>query len=310
MERDLFHFHFIAQQTLQELVDRQCFTLDMIAAVHCKFNQLFDESDRNFEQVYKHLHAFFDITEEKLIGMNNRLTEAEKNIDLLNWHATLTIRRNYSGVKYAELKDIEKMVYLTRDFFEVTKGNWSDQNFLLLESAIEHLQLSGSMNLLQFFSGFDRHLVEELLKPVGIGNIDEIGFDSLFMLKVLLQEYDLAGASLDQAPFTYQEAFFKNHLSIRDLIFDLLSELSVLQELTRPVEEEKVVYEVVLHQFSDADLRIDIVREIKYHTGLSLETCRSMVKNVPTSVIRYDSYEEAQQLKSKLEQHQCVIEIV
>ncbi|WP_248924003.1 ribosomal protein L7/L12 [Paenibacillus hamazuiensis] len=314
MEEDIFHFQYIAQQTLQELADRQCLTLDVIAAVHNKFNLLFLENDKKFEQVYTHLHAFFDYTEKNITNLNSRLIKAEKNIDLLNWHATLSVKK-YSGINYIDLKDIEKIVCLTKDFFEITKGDWDTQNLLLLEDSMQRLQLEGSMNLMQFITELfsDRKLVNHLIEPIGgLSAQEDVYFDfNIFnMISELSRTVEPLGFSTDSLDKYQEICRFDKPISIRNLIYELLTELRIVQELILSSSgDNKVVYEVFLKQIENLDFRIDIVREIKQSTRLPLEVCRSIVKNIPSKVCTLESYEEAQELKSRLEQLRCRVEI-
>lgn len=315
MEKDIFHFQYIAQKMLQELADRQCLTLDIVAAVHNKLNLLIQEADAKFEQIYKHLHAFFEDTQIKLLNINNRIDKVEKKIDLLHWQGTIK-RRNYLGTDYAHLTDVEKIVCITSDFFNMTSGEWEDQDLLILETAMDQLGMSGVITFKTFIKDIhlNNGLIHQLKEHFHEYEIQEhLSFQS-HLLEVI---HEVTQVKLvNQSSFMLEDFLkdtytvdFNKPVSVRNIVYELLTGLCIIKELRTNTEAEENYYEVYLHQFENPDLRIDIVRELRLITRLPLEECRAIVKNTPTRVYVYESYEEAMELKGLLEKHHCKVEI-
>jgi ribosomal protein L7/L12 len=314
MQRDIFHFQYIAQKTLQELADQQCFTLDLVAAVHNKLNLLIREADKKFEIVYHHLHAFFDDTEGKLLHIHDRLDRLEKNVDILYWQATIEYRQ-YHGKPYVELTDIEKMVCLTSDFFSITKGKWLDQDLLLLEVMFKRLKLPEVITLYQFFYDLSNHpsLAQHLLEVSMIDEKEEIQLPELPVIAAIQQ---VAFTNPSQHPFEgikqmlIQKAMLslETPISVRNLVFELINGLEAARELGTIMNIE-TSYTVVLNQIKHRDTILDVVRELRTKTKLPLDECKVIARSTPSRVITYQTYEEAQILKHLLEKHGCEVEI-
>jgi hypothetical protein len=65
----------------------------------------------------------------------------EKNVNLLNWQNSIEYQM-WDGVEYSELDDVSKIVCLTRDFYNITKGKWNTSDLLLLKTAMSTVGIS------------------------------------------------------------------------------------------------------------------------------------------------------------------------
>ena len=73
--------------------------------------------------------------------LETRLNRVEQNVNLLKWQSSIEYQK-YNGVEYQYLDDATKIVCLARDFFELTKGEWSEDDLLSLKKAMATIGLN------------------------------------------------------------------------------------------------------------------------------------------------------------------------
>ena len=132
---------YASQQCLQKLAEQNLMTFDLITAVNNKLNASLIKVDAEFNKVYAVLVKFFKQNKSELVRLETRLEKVEKNINLLNWQNSIEYQE-FDGVEYAELDPISKIVCLTKDFYDITQGNWSTSDLLLLKTAMSTIELN------------------------------------------------------------------------------------------------------------------------------------------------------------------------
>ncbi len=71
--------------------------------------------------------------------------------------------------------------------------------------------------------------------------------------------------------------------------------------------EEQTEFNVVLASFGDK--KINVIKEVRAITGLGLKEAKELVEGVPAAVKEGVSKEEAEQIKSKLEEAGATVEL-
>lgn len=141
IDRNLYKSQYASQQTLQKLAEQNLMSFELITAVNNKLNSSIIEVENEINNIYGTLVTFFKQTKSDLIQLESRVERLEKNVNLLNWVNTIEYQM-WNGVEYPELDDVEKIVCLAKDFYEITKGDWNTSDLLLLKSAIAEIGLS------------------------------------------------------------------------------------------------------------------------------------------------------------------------
>lgn len=126
---------YAAQQTLQRLAEQNLMRFDLITAVNNKLNASVVAIEGEINEVYATLAAFFKQSRSDVIQLENRVERLERNVNLLNWQNSIEYQM-FDGVEYADLDDTTKIVCLVRDFYDITKGDWTTSDLLLLKTAM------------------------------------------------------------------------------------------------------------------------------------------------------------------------------
>lgn len=140
IDNSLAKAQYTSQQTLQKLAEQNLMSFELITAVNNKLNASLIEMDAEINNIYKTLVNFFKQTQSNIVQLENRVEKLERNVNLLNWQNSIEYQM-WDGVEYSELRDVEKIVRLTRDFYDITKGNWTTSDLLLLKTAMSSIGL-------------------------------------------------------------------------------------------------------------------------------------------------------------------------
>src|SRR5215203_2484945 len=92
-------------------------------------------------------------------------------------------------------------------------------------------------------------------------------------------------------------------------ILDAIKEKSVLEisELVKMFEEEQTEFDVVLQ--SAGDKKIQVIKEVRAATGLGLKEAKALVDEAPNPVKEALSREDAEALKTQLEEAGATVEL-
>lgn len=157
---------YAAQCTLQKLAEENLMTFDLITAVNNKLNasvtavegelnQVYnvitavnnklDASmtavEGELNQVYNALLAFFKQSRSDVLQLGQRVDRLEQNVNLLNWQNSIEYQM-FNGVEYMDLDNTAKIICLVRDFYDITQGQWTTMDLLLLKSAMGTIGIS------------------------------------------------------------------------------------------------------------------------------------------------------------------------
>ncbi len=116
-------------------------TVDLLTAVNNKLNASIDAVNEKFKEQFVILRNFILKTRGDMIGLNVRMDKAEWNVKLLTWQASVEYL-NWNGVEYSDLDDAGKIVCLARDFYDLTGGNWTTSDLLLLKAAMGQIGMA------------------------------------------------------------------------------------------------------------------------------------------------------------------------
>lgn len=169
---------YAAQQTLQRLAEQSLMTFDLIATVNNKLNAAVLDIEGEINEVYSALVTFFKQSRSDMVQMESRVERLEKNVNLLNWQNAIEYQM-FNGMEYADLDDATKIVCLTRDFYNITKGEWTTSDLLLLKTAMSTVDLSPKRS------------------------IDYFGFIKTVAYNSSLSQYLLDGKQISQPPESY-----------------------------------------------------------------------------------------------------------
>lgn len=126
---------YASQRTLQKLAEQNLMSFELIAAVNNKLNASLVSIENEINTIYGTLVTFFKQTKSDIIQLESRVEKLERNVNLLNWQNSIEYQM-WNGVEYTELDDVSKIVCLTRDFYDITKGSWTTSDLLLLKTAM------------------------------------------------------------------------------------------------------------------------------------------------------------------------------
>ncbi len=132
---------YASQVTMQKLAEQNLMTFDLLTAVNNKLNASIDAVNEKFKEQFVILGKFILKTRGDMISLSLRMDKAEWNVKLLNWQASVEYL-TLNGVEYSDLDDTGKIVCLARDFYDLTGGNWTTSDLLLLKAAMGQIGMA------------------------------------------------------------------------------------------------------------------------------------------------------------------------
>ena len=132
---------YASQVTMQKLAEQNLMTVDLLTAVNNKLNASIDAVNEKFKEQFVILGKFILKTRGDMISLSLRMDKVEWNVKLLNWQASVEYL-TLNGVEYSDLDDAGKIVCLARDFYDLTGGNWTTSDLLLLKTAMGQIGMA------------------------------------------------------------------------------------------------------------------------------------------------------------------------
>ena len=132
---------YASQVTMQKLAEQNLMTVDLLTAVNNKLNASIDAVNEKFKEQFMILGKFILKTRGDMISLSLRMDKVEWNVKLLNWQASVEYL-TLNGVEYSDLDDAGKIVCLARDFYDLTGGNWTTSDLLLLKAAMGQIGMA------------------------------------------------------------------------------------------------------------------------------------------------------------------------
>ena len=131
---------YASQQILQKLAEQNLMSFDLLTAVNNKLNASLHAVGEEFQTIYQGLGKFFKYNQNQMVKMELRMEKVERNVKLLTWQSSIEYL-DYEGENYTDMNDTGKIVCLVRDFFDITRGEWSTSDLLLLKAAMSAIEL-------------------------------------------------------------------------------------------------------------------------------------------------------------------------
>ncbi len=141
INRNIKAAQYASQVTMQKLAEQNLMTFDLLTAVNNKLNASIDAVNEKFKEQFVILGKFILKTRGDMISLSLRMDKAEWNVKLLNWQASVEYL-TLNGVEYSDLDDAGKIVCLARDFYDLTGGNWTTSDLLLLKAAMGQIGIA------------------------------------------------------------------------------------------------------------------------------------------------------------------------
>ena len=132
---------YASQVTMQKLAEQNLMTVDLLTAVNNKLNASIDAVNEKCKEQFVILGKFILKNRGDMISLSLRMDKAEWNVKLLNWQASVEYL-TLNGVEYSDLDDAGKIVCLARDFYDLTGGNWTTSDLLLLKAAMGQIGMA------------------------------------------------------------------------------------------------------------------------------------------------------------------------
>ena len=132
---------YASQVTMQKLAEQNLMTVDLLTAVNNKLNASIDAVNEKCKEQFVILGKFILKTRGDMISLSLRMDKVEWNVKLLNWQASVEYL-TLNGVEYSDLDDAGKIVCLARDFYDLTGGNWTTSDLLLLKAAMGQIGMA------------------------------------------------------------------------------------------------------------------------------------------------------------------------
>ena len=141
INRNMRAAQYASQVTMQKLAEQNLMTVDLLTAVNNKLNAPIDAVNEKFKEQFVILEKFILKTRGDMISLSLRMDKVEWNVKLLNWQASVESLK-LNGVEYSDLDDTGKIVCLARDFYDLTGGNWTTSDLLLLKAAMGQIDMA------------------------------------------------------------------------------------------------------------------------------------------------------------------------
>ena len=132
---------YLAQQTLKKLAEQNLLSFDLLVAVNNKLNFHVKQINDEIENIYQGLNKFFKRYQSQMIQIEVRQDKVERNLNLLTWSSSIEYQM-FNDLPYLELDPLSKTVCVARDFYEITKGEWSFSDLILIKSVLLQLSLT------------------------------------------------------------------------------------------------------------------------------------------------------------------------
>lgn len=201
---------YASQVTMQKLAEQNLMTVDLLTAVNNKLNASIDAVNEKFKEQFVILGKFILKTRGDMISLSLRMDKVEWNVKLLNWQASVEYLK-LNGVEYSDLDDAGKIVCLARDFYDLTGGNWTTSDLLLLKTAMGQIGMAPKkeMNIFDTLKTIADTLVlqEKLLNHNGIKPIS----DPSYLISMGTLEKLNALADKDRYVVDVMAANYKSH---------------------------------------------------------------------------------------------------
>lgn len=138
IDRDLASAQYASQQMIQKLAEQNLLTFELITTINNRLSSMLNEVEMELNTVYETLITFFKQAKSNIVQLENRIEKLERSVNLINWLKIIEYQI-IDGKEYSELTKMEKIICLTKDFYDLTEGNWTMNELLLLKATMNDL---------------------------------------------------------------------------------------------------------------------------------------------------------------------------
>lgn len=248
ISNNLIQSQYLAELTLKNLMEEHLVSLDLIYSINRKLNLIRENLSGDINNLYSIIESYMEST-------NKRINNLEANEKFFKWFLTLP-DREFNGCSYIQLDNLSKLVCLARDFFDKTKGNWDDDDLLLLKGALRKLDINPNdkINFLDSiltiyndsnlrFKYFDCISINDignkslLVTPLVLNKLNKFYDDEYFLLntckefsKFNINNYTVVRNYIQNYIFNRYYIDVDRSIEMYDFLIELISNLNYLSQ--------------------------------------------------------------------------------
>lgn len=248
ISNNLIQSQYLAELTLKKLMEEHLVSLDLIYSINRKLNLIRENLSGDINNLYSIIESYVEST-------NKRINNLEANEKFIKWFLTLP-DREFNGCSYIQLDNLSKLVCLARDFFDKTKGNWDDDDLLLLKGALRKLDIkpNDKINFLDSiltiyndsnlrFKYFDCISINDignkslLVTPLVLNKLNKFYDDEYFLLntckefsKFNINNYTVVRNYIQNYIFNRYYIDVDRSIEMYDFLIELISNLNYLSQ--------------------------------------------------------------------------------
>jgi hypothetical protein len=248
ISNNLIQSQYLAELTLKKLMEEHLVSLDLIYSINRKLNLIRENLSGDINNLYSIIESYVEST-------NKRINNLEANEKFIKWFLTLP-DREFNGCSYIQLDNLSKLVCLARDFFDKTKGNWDDDDLLLLKGALRKLDINPNdkINFLDSiltiyndsnlrFKYFDCISINDignkslLVTPLVLNKLNKFYDDEYFLLntckefsKFNINNYTVVRNYIQNYIFNRYYIDVDRSIEMYDFLIELISNLNYLSQ--------------------------------------------------------------------------------
>ena len=242
---------YVAQEVMRKVEFQGLMAFDLAVSLHNRLNLSLNAIEERFYETYDAIRSVLDDSIHEMTQMQARTQRAEANLALLNWRRAIEYQ-TFEGREYAELDATEKLACVTRDFFDLTDGQWTTSDLFLLKSSIGMLgvdpdaevdildtlrELTENVSLLEKFSAGGAWLLgQDAILPLcgAIQKYHRLHTTERYLIDTILQFHqdatrerkDIEGAIVNDYMQEHYRMDLRKHVKIYELALDFLFHLS------------------------------------------------------------------------------------
>jgi hypothetical protein len=158
--KDLAKSQYAATKMIVHLAEQNAMTMEVTAIMGNRISYIAQELNTKSKQIINLAQDLQKLTagvKSHLAEHGKRIDKLERNQDLFFWKETIE-DRIFEGTCFSELNDIQKIICLASDFYQISRGSWMYHDIIFLRSVLRELGIDtkSSINLNQFFMEFTK----------------------------------------------------------------------------------------------------------------------------------------------------------
>lgn len=333
-DAEIKRLQYASQKVIKLLAENKVFTFDLVTAVNNKLDTMVLEMGEEISEVYEMLGAFFKQTRSDIIQLEARFDKIERSVEMLHWNATIEYQM-YNGIEYGMLSEKEKIVCISNDFYQRTKGNWTTADLMLLKSTLGELGLQTKqlVSSASFYSSLiekpgliDRlfegislkglHAVEPFEAPLikGVEKARKIHTEEKYILETVKTQLDMAKVAYNEREIQLslilqflKDMAYSNpdrKVSLFDFVLELLVNLKLVDDsgrrgevLTESSPEDHC--DVVLLSYGED--KYQVIEGLRAMLPLKAEEAKTLAVRLPATILAQVPKAQAEEAAAQLQ---------